>query len=86
MKDMGHLKYFFLGIYLSQCKCALKIIYEAGLLGSKSVSTPLEPNHNLAKATSTLCTYYNRYRRLVGKLIYLSITRQYISYAIYTMA
>lgn len=61
-KDLSPLKYF-LGIeiaqnpssiYLCQRKSALGVITETGLLGAKLASTPLEPNHNLAKVSSSL--------------------------------
>lgn len=94
MKDLGLLKYFLgieiahskEGIYLSQQKYALEIISDTGLLGSKPISTPLEPNHNLAKATVDFFAHLNRYRCLIGKLIYLTITRPDFAYTVYTLA
>lgn len=82
MKDLGKAKYF-LGIEiargpegtcLSQRKYALDIVNEAGLLGSKPASTPLEQNHKLALSTSDFIPDPQIYRRLVGRLIYLLTT------------
>lgn len=82
MKDLGPLKYILgieiayssLGIYFCQQKYVLEIISEAGLFGTKSTPTPLEPNHNLAKTTGVFFPILDRYQRLVGKLIYLTLT------------
>lgn len=94
MKDLGLLKYF-LGIeiacnstsfYLCQRKYSLEIISEVGLHGSKPISTHLEPNHHLAKAISNFHPYSDQYRRLVGKLIYLTITRLDLIYTDHVLA
>lgn len=54
---------------------ALDIIAETGLLGGKPVVVPIEQNHYLVVSTSPLVTHPERYRRSVGQLIYLTITR-----------
>lgn len=94
MKDLDVLKYF-LGIevarnptsmFLCQCKYALDIISEAGLLGSKPASFPFEQNHRLALATGDFLSDPEPYRRLVGRLIYHSVTRPDLSYHVHTLA
>ncbi|KAG7543542.1 Integrase catalytic core [Arabidopsis thaliana x Arabidopsis arenosa] len=94
MKDLGPLKYFLgievsrscKGFYLSQRKYALDIVEEAGLLGSKPATFPLEQNHKLALSTSPLLLDPEPYRRLIGKLIYLAATRPDLAYCVHILA
>lgn len=94
MKDLGKLKYFLglevargkEGIFLSQRKYALDIVIEAGLLGYKLVFLPMEQNHGLALDTSEYMAHPDQYRRLVGRLIYLTITRPELCYVVHTLA
>ena len=79
-KDLGKLKYF-LGIVvaqsnselvISQMKYTLDILTDTGMLDYKLVDTPMDPNVKLVR----------RYRRLVGKLNYLTITRPNIYFPV----
>lgn len=94
MKDLGILKYFLgvevarstEGIFLCQRKYTLDILKETGLLGSRPSPTPIEQNHNLARATGDCLDDPERYRRLVGRLIYLSFTRPDLVYAVHILS
>ena len=94
MKDLGKLKYFLgleiargpEGIFVSQRKYALDIITECGLLGAKPCSVPTELNHKLALSKSHLLTDPSQYRRLVGRLIYLTFTRPELSYIVHILS
>ncbi|CAA7044030.1 unnamed protein product [Microthlaspi erraticum] len=94
MKDLGKLKYF-LGIevarnadgfFLSQRKYALDILAESGLLASKPALTPMELNHKLSLATGEPLADPQRYRRLVGRLIYLTFTRPELCYSVHILS
>jgi len=58
MKDLGRLKYFLgievahnsIRIFLCLYKYALDIISKAGLLGAKSIGSPIDPQHCLSLA------------------------------------
>ena len=93
IKDLGPLKYF-LGIevarnsealFLSQRKYALEIVEECGLLGAKPIDFPMETNHKLGLATGKFLEDPTQYQRLVGKLIYLTITRPELSYFVHIL-
>lgn len=94
MKDLGKLKYFLgievvraaEGIFLSQRKYALDIVADCGLLGAKPVSIPIEQNNYLASDKGPLHSDPKQYRRLVGRLVYLSITRPELCNAIHLLS
>ena len=88
-KDLGMLKYF-LGIevmkskqriLLSQRRYVLNLLSETGKLGVKSCSTPMTPNVQITNE-GDLFEDPERYRRLVGKLNYLTVTRPDIAYSV----
>ena len=58
------------------------ILEETGLLGSKPVETPMNPNFKSYEDQGELLSNPERYRRLVGKLNYLTITRSDISFTV----
>ncbi|XP_043808343.1 uncharacterized mitochondrial protein AtMg00810-like [Manihot esculenta] len=89
-KDLGKLKYFLgievvqskIGITISQRKYALDILEETGMLDCRHVDTPMDPNVKLVPKQWEPLKDPARYRRLVGKLNYLTITRPDISFVV----
>ncbi|KAG6513861.1 hypothetical protein ZIOFF_024198 [Zingiber officinale] len=57
---------------------------EIGKLGSRPAATPIEVNHDLTSSSGEDLTSLEKgtYQRLVGKLLYLSITRPDITYTV----
>lgn len=90
MKDLGELRYFLgleitrneQGIFLSQRKYALDLINEAGLEAAKPLKLPLDQHIKVSQEKGTLLDNPEYYRRLIGRLIYLTITRPDISYSV----
>ncbi|RVW70044.1 Retrovirus-related Pol polyprotein from transposon RE1 [Vitis vinifera] len=89
-KDLGELKYFLgievsrskKGMFLSQRKYVLDLLEETGKIEAKPCTTPMVPNVQLMPDDGD--PFYNpeRYRRVVRKLNYLTVTRPYIAYAV----
>ncbi|KAK2966043.1 hypothetical protein RJ640_014094 [Escallonia rubra] len=74
------------GLFLAQRKYALDILSESSLSASKSVAFPMEQNHGLALANGPLLSDPGPYRRLIGCLVYLTITRPDICYAVHVLS
>ncbi|XP_019169790.1 PREDICTED: uncharacterized protein LOC109165466 [Ipomoea nil] len=90
IKDFGNLNYFFgieafrtpKGINLCQRKYTLDILQEYGFLEAKPAPTPSVCGQKLNSSEGNLLEYPEDYRRLVGKLLYLTNTRPDITYSV----
>ncbi|XP_070043227.1 uncharacterized mitochondrial protein AtMg00810-like [Nicotiana tomentosiformis] len=68
------------GIVISQRKCALDILEETGMTGCRPVDTVMNSNSKLLPRLGESLSDPTRYRRLVVKLNYLTVTRLDISF------
>ena len=90
MKDLSPLKFFLglrssrlaTGISICQRKYALELLSDAGYLGCKPSFIPMETNLKLFQSDGDLLVDSTSYKRLIGKLIYLTITRPDLSYSV----
>ena len=94
MKDLGHLSYFLGleithstdGLYITQAKYASDLLSRAGLTDSKTVDTPVELNVHLTPSGGKPFSNPSLYKRLVGSLVYLTVTHPDISCAIHQVS
>ncbi|WVZ20696.1 hypothetical protein V8G54_008018 [Vigna mungo] len=90
IKDLGSLEFFLgfevarsqQGLVLNQRKYCLEILSEFGLTGCKPATSPSNPTVKLTDDEGALVSDPTAYRRLIGKLQYLTNTRPDISFAV----
>jgi hypothetical protein len=90
MKDLGELHHFLgieviqppKGIWLLQRQYASNKLTKYGMTSCKPISIPLEQNVKLSADEGDLVKDTTMYRHIVGSLIYMTITRPDLSYAV----
>lgn len=65
---------------MTQRKYALKLLHTIGILDEKPSTIPIDPNIKLTPIEGDLLPYATLYKRLVGKLLYLTIRRSDLSF------
>ncbi|XP_028105218.1 uncharacterized protein LOC114304232, partial [Camellia sinensis] len=94
MKDLGPL-WFFLGIevtsspksyFLSQAKYAHEFIHRVGLTDTKVSDTPTELNMKLNSTYGVPLDNLTLYCKLVGCLVYLTVTRPDLAYVVHVVS
>ncbi|XP_019245172.1 PREDICTED: uncharacterized protein LOC109225035 [Nicotiana attenuata] len=85
-------------ILMHQKKYTLELIYELGLGAAKTAVTPIEANIKLTTkeydehtgihntTDNELLPVARKYQRLLGKLLYLTVTRPYIAFSVQTLS
>jgi len=94
IKNLDELKYFLriefsrskIEIFMSQRKYALDILQDIGLSGVKTDKIPMDQNLKLTDEDGEILHDPSKYRRLVGRLIYLTVTRPDIVYSVCTLS
>ena len=94
MKDLGYFSYFLGleithstdGLYITQAKYVSELLSQAGLTDSKIVDTLVELNAHLIPTEGKPLSNPFLYRRLVGSLVYLTVTRPDISYVVHQVS
>nr|KYP60496.1 Retrovirus-related Pol polyprotein from transposon TNT 1-94 [Cajanus cajan] len=94
LKDLGDLK-FFLGLELSKSKSGifmcqrhyiLSILKDCGMLACKPSTVPMEALLKLHVESGTTLSDPGAYRRLIGRLLYLTISRPDIRYTVHKLS
>ncbi|XP_049372648.1 uncharacterized mitochondrial protein AtMg00810-like [Solanum verrucosum] len=94
MKELKHLNHFLglevdrseEGSFLHQQKYSKDVLKKFGMFNCKPTSTPLDPNVKMCAHEGKDLEYATMYRQLVGSLIYITLIRPNISYAVGVMS
>ncbi|XP_058187678.1 uncharacterized mitochondrial protein AtMg00810-like [Rhododendron vialii] len=94
MKDLGLLQYFLgievasspKGYLLTQTKYVTDILHRAQLTDDKNIDTPIELHVKFSDSDGVPLADPTEYRELVGSLVYLTVTRPDIAYAVHIVS
>jgi len=94
LKDLGDLKFFLgielskskIGIFICQCHYVLSLHEDCGMLACKPFVVHMLPNLHLHNNSGTPIADPATYRHLIGRLLYLTISRPDISYTVHKLS
>jgi len=87
LKDLGlELSQSKHGIFLSQRHYILFILSNCGMMGCKPSSIPMMPNNKLHISFGDHLPDPDIYRRLIGRLLYLTISRPDICFIVHELS
>ena len=94
LKDLGPLKYFLgieiarstAGIVFSQRNYTLQLLEDTSFLACKPTFVPMDSKLRLTAFDGDLLSDPSSYRRLIGRLLYLTLSRPDISIAIHQLS
>ncbi|XP_060962007.1 uncharacterized mitochondrial protein AtMg00810-like [Cannabis sativa] len=90
LKTLGPLRYFLGfeiarskdGLFLSQRKYTIQLLEDTGYVGCKPAKTAMDPRTKLDDQQGDLLTNPSAYRQIIGKLLYLTLSRPDITFAV----
>ena len=94
LKDLGGMKYFLgleiarssSGIVFSQRHYTLQLLKDTGFLVAKPTTCPMDPKIQLDASTGDVLPDVSIYRHLIGCLLYLTIFRPDITFAVHKLS
>ncbi|XP_068653982.1 uncharacterized mitochondrial protein AtMg00810-like [Aristolochia californica] len=93
LEDLSCLKHFLSleiaqskqGIVFSQCLYTLQFLEDTGYLACKPTVVPMDPKLRLTATEGDLLPNITHYRQLVGKLLYLTLSRPDITFVVHKL-
>lgn len=94
MKDLGNVSYFLglevdrstSGFFISQRKYTVDLLTEFGQLHAPVLKVPMDVHEKLTPTSGDVFLDPHPYQRLIGKLIYLRVTRPNITFAVHVLS
>ena len=94
MKDLGPVNYFLgleisrspAGFFVSQKKYTMELLEEYGVTNATPLKVPMDSHLKLTPTKGTILSNPHPYQRLVGKLIYLTVTRPDIAFPVHVLS